>query len=133
MKDETRLWLEYAEDNLKSSKILVDSLLFNPSLQNAQQSIEKDMKACMVEKGLKLQKTHSISSLVEILKKENIIINISDDEIDVIDSIYMVSKYPFGSVLPDFEPDEKICLECIDIAYSQARYTKLSKPVDINK
>jgi hypothetical protein len=34
----------------------------------------------------------------------------------LIDSIYLSSKYPFGSVLPDFEPDEKICLKCIDIA-----------------
>ncbi len=26
------------------------------------------------------------------------------------------SKYPFGSVLPDFEPDKIICLKCIEIA-----------------
>jgi HEPN domain-containing protein len=69
----------------------------------------------MIEKGLKLQKTHNILSLIEVLKKENIFINISEDEIDLIDSIYLTSKYPFGSVLADFEPDDKICLKCIDI------------------
>jgi len=117
MKDETKIWLNYANENFKSSKILLDSFLFNPSLQNAQQSIEKYLKAYCIEKGLKLQKTHNIISLVQTLKKENISINILDDEIDLIDSIYLTSKYPLGSSFADFEPDEKICLECIDIAF----------------
>jgi HEPN domain-containing protein len=115
MKDETKLWLKYANENYQSSKILLESFLFNPSLQNTQQAIEKFLKAYMIEKGLKLQKTHNILSLIEVLKKENIFINISEDEIDLIDSIYLTSKYPFGSVLADFEPDDKICLKCIDI------------------
>ena len=117
MKDETSLWIKYAEENFKSSKILLESFLFNPSLQNAQQAIEKYLKAYFIENGLKLQKTHSIFSLAEIIKKDDVFIDISEDDIDLIDSIYMTSKYPFGSVLPDFEPDEDICKRCIDIAY----------------
>jgi HEPN domain-containing protein len=116
MKDETKQWLNYADENLQSSKILLDSHLYNPSLQNSQQSIEKNIKAYFIENGLKLQKTHNILSLNEILKKNEIFLNITDDEIDLIDTIYLSSKYPFGSVLPDFEPDNDICLNCIDIA-----------------
>lgn len=41
MKDETKQWLNYASENFESSKILLNSHLYNPSLQNAQQSIEK--------------------------------------------------------------------------------------------
>jgi hypothetical protein len=33
-----------------------------------------------------------------------------------LDSIYLPSKYPLGSVLPDFEPDEQTCKRCIAIA-----------------
>ncbi|MDC0932702.1 HEPN domain-containing protein [Arcobacteraceae bacterium] len=117
MKDETKQWLKYADENLQSSKILLESHLYNPSLQNAQQSIEKNIKAYFIEKGLKLQKTHNISSLNETLIQNNIFLNITDDEIDLIDTIYLSSKYPFGSVLPDFEPDKDICLQCIDIAF----------------
>jgi len=73
-------------------------------------------KKNFIENGLKLQKTHNILSLNEILKQNDIHLNITDDEIDSIDTIYLSSKYPFGSVLPDFEPDKEICLECIDIA-----------------
>ncbi len=29
MKDETRLWLDYAEENLESAKILLESHLYN--------------------------------------------------------------------------------------------------------
>jgi len=116
MKDETKQWLNYADENLQSSKILLKSLLFNTVLQNAQQSIEKCIKAYFVEKGLRLQKTHNILSLNEVLKQNNVLLNITEDEIDLIDTIYLSSKYPFGSVLPDFEPDEEICLKCIKIA-----------------
>jgi HEPN domain-containing protein len=116
MKDETKLWLDYAKENLLSAQILLESSLYNTVLQNTQQSIEKDLKALFVEKGIKLQKTHSISSLVETLKQNNIIIDISEDDMDLIDSIYLSSKYPFGSVLPDFEPDNFICKTCINIA-----------------
>ncbi|BFU77753.1 hypothetical protein ALC152_09680 [Arcobacter sp. 15-2] len=117
MKDETNQWIKYADENLQSSKILCESHLYNPSLQNAQQSIEKNIKAYFVENGLKLQKTHNILSLNEILKQNDVYLNITDDEIDLIDTIYLSSKYPFGSVLPDFEPDKEICLNCIDIAF----------------
>ena len=116
MKDETLLWIKYADENLASAKVLLTSSLYNPSLQNSQQAIEKYIKACFIENGLKLQKTHNISSLVEILKQNTYFLSISEDNIDLIDSIYLSSKYPFGSVLPDFEPDEKICNVCIDIA-----------------
>ena len=116
MKDETKLWLDYAKENLLSAQILLESSLYNTVLQNTQQSIEKDLKALFVEKGIKLQKTHSISSLVETLKQNNIIIDISEDDMDLIDSIYLSSKYPLGSVLPDFEPDNIICKTCINIA-----------------
>ena len=116
MKDETKQWLNYASENFKSSQVLLDSHLYNPSLQNSQQSIEKYIKAYFVENGLKLQKTHNILSLNEILKQNEIFLSITEDVIDLIDTIYLSSKYPFGSVLPDFEPDEKICLTCIDIA-----------------
>ena len=116
MKDETKQWLKFADENLESSKILCESFLYNPSLQNSQQSIKKYIKSYFIENGLKLQKTHNISSLNEILKQNDIFLDITDDEIDLIDTIYLSSKYPFGSVLPDFEPDKDICLKCIEIA-----------------
>ena len=116
MKNEAKLWFEYANENLLSAEILLKSHLYNPSLQNSQQAIEKFLKACFVENNIKLQKMHTIAFLAEELKKNHIDLSITEDDIDLIDSIYLTSKYPFGSVLPDFEPDKTICQKCLDVA-----------------
>ena len=116
MKDETETWLKYANENLRSAKLLLDSSLFNPCLQNVQQAVEKWLKALIVESSLKIKKTHSINELRNILVAGGISIDITEDECDLLDSIYLPSKYPLGGVLPDFEPDLEICTRCMAIA-----------------
>lgn len=116
MKDETKKWLGYAEENLRSAKVLLDSELFNPCLQNAQQAVEKMLKAVLVESATKLKKTHSINELVIILAKKGLDVDITEDECDLLDSIYLPSKYPIGGILPDFEPDMQTCRKCVALA-----------------
>jgi len=118
MKEETKKWLDYAEENLQSANLLLDNELFNPCLQNVQQAVEKMLKALLVESSIKLKKTHSINELVKILANNKLKVDISEDECDLLDSIYLPSKYPLESVLPDFEPDLKICKQCIATAES---------------
>jgi hypothetical protein len=36
MKKETNIWLKYSRDNFNSAKIILNSKLFNPCLQNVQ-------------------------------------------------------------------------------------------------
>lgn len=45
MKDETKIWLKYSRENLRSAGLLLESGLFNPCLQNIQQAVEKGLKA----------------------------------------------------------------------------------------
>ena len=117
MKDETKKWLEYADENLKSTKVLLDNKLFNPCLQNAQQAVEKMLKAVLVEFSIKFKKTHSINELVMLLAENRLDINMAEEECELLDSIYLPSKYPLGSsILPDFEPDDQTCRNCIAIA-----------------
>ena len=116
MRDETKQWLSYADDNLRSARVLLESELFNPCLQNAQQAVEKTLKAAMVESGIKFKKTHSISELVTLLAQKKMRVSITEEECDLLDSIYLPSKYPLGSVLPNFEPDLQICERCISVA-----------------
>ncbi len=51
MKDETREWLNYAEENLKAARLLLEQSLYNSCRQNMQQSIEKVLKALLLEKA----------------------------------------------------------------------------------
>lgn len=116
MKGETRKWLEYADENLKSAKLLLDNELFNACLQNAQQAVEKMLKAVLVDFSIKFKKTHSTNELVMMLAEKSLDINLTEEERELLDSIYLPSKYPLASILPDFEPDERICKNCIAIA-----------------
>ena len=116
MKDETKMWLDYAAENLASARILLKSSLFNSCLQNARQSVEKLLKSLFTEFSYKLIKTHSIAKLRQVLKEQGIFIDISEDDCDLLDTIYLPSKYPIGSVIPDYQPDAEICGKCIAIA-----------------
>jgi len=116
MKDEAKVWLSYAEENMQAAQLLLERKLYNPCLQNMQQSIEKALKALLLEKAHSYRKTHSITELVHLLADQLIIISLSEDDCDLLDSIYLPSKYPLGGVLPDFEPDTDLCLRCIMLA-----------------
>lgn len=116
MKDETKKWLEYADENLRSARLLLDSELFNPCLQNVQQAVEKMLKALLVECVNKIKKTHSINELASILAQKGLNVDITEDECDLLDSIYLPSKYPLGGILPDFEPDLQTCSKCVALA-----------------
>ena len=116
MKDETKTWIDYANDNLESSKLLLNSDLYNPCLQNVQQAVEKALKAILIEKAIKLKRTHNILEIKYLLQANAIELNISDDACDFLNTIYLPSKYPIGSVLAEYEPDEKVCQDAITIA-----------------
>lgn len=116
MKDETKKWLNYADENLKSAKILLDNGLFNPCLQNVQQAVEKALKALLIELSAKVKKTHSVNELLIMIGEKGKNIDITEEECDLLDSIYLPSKYPLGSILPGFEPNQEICQRCLAIA-----------------
>lgn len=113
MKKETENWLNYSEENLQAAKILLRSELYNACLQNVQQTVEKALKSLFIEKSLPFKKTHNIFELKNILERNNILVDISDDECDFLDSIYLPSKYPAFGVLPYFYPDKETCQKAI--------------------
>ncbi len=114
MKKETAQWLSYACENLEVSRLLLSSGFFNPCLQNLQQAIEKTLKSAMIERELGLRKSHSIHELSNILKADGLNAGISVDECELIDSIYISSKYPVGSGCPTsslMSPSARIACE----------------------
>jgi HEPN domain-containing protein len=116
MKNETERWLQYADENYESAKVLLESHLYNPCLQNIQQCVEKALKAIFIERNLSLKRSHDIYELYSHLTNEGIEIELTVDECEFLNSIYLPSKYPIGSALPDFDPDESVCQEALTIA-----------------
>lgn len=116
MKDDTKAWLTYAGENLAAAEILLKQGLYNPCLQNIQQSVEKSLKALLFEKAHSQRKTHSIAELARLLTNHQIAIKLNEEDCDLLDSIYLPSKYPLGGVLPHFEPDASLCSKCLSLA-----------------
>lgn len=116
MKENTEKWLRFANENIMAARLLLAGKYYNTCLQNLQQTIEKAMKAIIVEHALFFKKSHSILKINKILEEAGIHIDLSDEDCNLLDSIYLPSRYPIGSALPDFEPTEEICLHCLDIA-----------------
>ncbi len=116
MKDEARTWLAYADENQDVAALAFEHGHLNSCLQNAQQAVEKYLKAVVIEKGLEFRRTHSIRELAGLLSDQGITVNISHDEIDLMDTIYLPSKYPVYSALPNALPNPEICADALKIA-----------------
>jgi HEPN domain-containing protein len=116
MHEEAKNWLQYSEENLEAARVLLENELYNPCLHNVQQAIEKALKSLVIEKSIPLKRTHNITELRNLLRKNNTTIHLTDDECDFLDSIYIPTKYPIGSALPDFYPDKRICESSILLA-----------------
>lgn len=78
--------------------------------------MEKYLKAILIERDISLLRTHSIQELAKSLSDNGIKPSISEDDIDLMDTIYIPSKYPVYSALPHAMPNRSICNEALQIA-----------------
>jgi len=113
MNAEWHLWLDYAEENGRVADLCFESGLFNAALQNVQQAVEKTLKALCLASGLSVKKTHNIRELLADLQRVGVKLDFVEEDIDLLDSIYLPSKYPLGSALPDFNPDISLARRCL--------------------
>lgn len=113
MREDTKRWIDFSTENLEAARILLESGLLNPCLHNIQQSMEKSLKALLTEMLIPIKRTHSIMELKTSIATQGVLLNISDDDCDLIDSIYLPTKYPMGSSLPNFYPDKELCTKTL--------------------
>jgi len=111
-----KTWREYADENYEVARLALENGYYNACLQNVQQAIEKYMKSTLISQGIAIKKTHNIELLYQLLNDAGIETDLSNDECELLDAIYIPSKYPADGVLPDFNPDKEICEQCIEIA-----------------
>jgi len=108
-------WLHDARENVQVAELTLRANLFNPCLQNCQQAVEKALKAARVHCGLPLKRIHGIRELNRDLLTRGIDLHLADEDCGLLDSIYVASKYPADSVLPDSPPDAAIAGKCVEM------------------
>ena len=108
MRDITKQWLESASLDLENTQLIIENdRLTGHVAFHSQQAIEKSLKALIEEVGGKVPRIHSLSKLLD-LSTAFIDIQVEDDIIISLDSLYLESRYPgeFG-LLPEGKPTVK--------------------------
>lgn len=96
LKETTKDWIELANRDFYAAKTLAAyEYLANVCLFHCQQSIEKLFKAILEGHSLKIPRIHSVTTPFENLPPEfKDISNIEQGELELIDNIYIDSRYP---------------------------------------
>lgn len=104
MRKDTEGWLKDAEEELASALILLEHDRYRGACYHSQQSVEKGLKALVIEKGEKPERVHDIVELLNRVKPHERKINLSIDDAVFLNSIYK-GRYPTEEgLLPRGEP-----------------------------
>lgn len=128
MKKGTKAWMDFAHRDLESSRLLVDSeYVSNVVLFHAQQSVEKCLKALLEENGVLVPHIHSVVKLHSLVTEEaGILLTLDEDELDLVDAVYIDTRYPSGlGLLPSGFPTKEDAREILGIA--EKVYKEISK------
>jgi len=117
-------WHRYARENLEAGRLCMDAKLARSAIQNAQQAAEKAIKAIGIQVGLPLHRTHSMARLSGHLAEAGHDVPIRADECDLLDSVYLPSKYPMAGVAPAFEATPDLARMCLGIADRLVRHAE---------
>lgn len=116
MKDAVIQWVKQAEDERDMAAYLLQGKFFKGACYHAQQSVEKAVKALLLNKGWELEKTHSVERLVSIAETYGISVTIPEEDVVFLDIIYR-GRYPIeAGLLPIGEPSESHAQKAVGIA-----------------
>jgi HEPN domain-containing protein len=93
MRKTTGAWLAEARDELESAAILLDNAKWRAACLHSQQSVEKGLKALILEKGKRPPRTHDIIKLLNAVKKQGWALELEMDDAVYLNSIYR-GRYP---------------------------------------
>ena len=122
MRKEAEVWLKISAEDLESAEVLSDRKLFWPACYHAQQSVEKCLKALIVDRDIEIPRTHNILDLLNATKKLGHAVTVSDEDAVFLSSIYR-ARYPSDAgLLPLGEPIEQDAERALKIAREMASW-----------
>ena len=104
MRKATEAWIREAREEWEVARLLLRNAKLRAALYHAQQSVEKGLKAILIEQGRKPARTHDLVELLNQVHKQGIDTNLALDDIVFLNSIYQ-GRYPTEEgLLPHGEP-----------------------------
>lgn len=124
MRKEAEAWIRISAEDLQSAEVLSDQKLFRPACYHAQQSVEKCLKALIVDCDVEIPRTHNILDLNNAAKKLGYAVEVTDEDAVFLSSIYR-ARYPSDAgLLPLGEPIEQDAERALKIAQEMARWMR---------
>ncbi|MDA8325327.1 MAG: HEPN domain-containing protein [Nitrospiraceae bacterium] len=124
MRKETEEWVKIADEDLQSAEYLFEKSLYRMACYHAQQTVEKLLKAVLVELEIEIPRVHNLLDLNNAAKKLGYSAPLTDEDTVFLNSIYR-SRYPLDTgLLPWGEPQEKDAVRALEIARNMAAWFK---------
>ena len=118
MKKQVKDWILLADNDLYASELLMkdEHPLTNIVAFHCQQTIEKYLKAFLIENDITLVKTHDLIKLNGMIKEFKDL-GIDEKKLILINEVYVEARYPSElGLMPDGFPSNEQALEFIDFA-----------------
>lgn len=111
-----RRWVYFARENLQMAEIAVREGIWNQACFNAQQCVEKMLKAVLADRESPVPRTHSMADLMELIA-DNRFDDIAAD-IRALDRFYIATRYPdaLPGALPEGLPGSDEAGEALELA-----------------
>ena len=104
MRKATGSWIKEAKDEFDSAVILYEHEKYRGACYHSQQSVEKGLKALILEKGKKPERIHDIVELLNEVKAQGWDVDLTMDDAVYLNSVYK-GRYPTEEgLLPHGEP-----------------------------
>lgn len=107
MKRETEEWIKIAKEDLQAAEHLFGASLHRMVCYHAQQSVEKTLKAILVEREIEFSRTHNILDLCMAAKEIGYETPLDAEDAVFLNSVYR-ARYPADlGLLPKGEPSRE--------------------------
>lgn len=106
MRKATAAWIRDAQDEFESASVLYEHEMYRSACYHSQQAVEKGLKAYIIEKGQKPERTHDIVELFNTVAQLGFDSRLSTEDAIYLNSIYK-GRYPTeDGLLPHGEPSK---------------------------
>ena len=104
MEEDAKAWINEADENLVTAKLLYENERFKDASFYTQQAAEKALKAVQINKLKKFDKIHDLVGLAQSVKAPRDIVNDCAD----LTEYYIDSRYPTTKVVTEKEAEDLI-------------------------